>query len=79
MRAFFTLILLLLAAPVHADSELRQGADWVRISASPCEDAKVVALLQAAGEDPADYRAARAPRCRARPSPAAGVPTSNAA
>lgn len=54
------MILMLLALPAHADSEARNGADFVRFTALPCSDAKVQALLRAAGADPTDFRAASA-------------------
>jgi hypothetical protein len=60
MRFSLALILLLAAAPVLADSEARQGNDWVRITAKPCTDEKVLAHIAAAGDNPLDYRAARA-------------------
>lgn len=50
---------ILVAGPALADSEFRQGADFVRVTARPCEGA-VAALIQAAGESPLDYRAASA-------------------
>lgn len=53
-------ILLLAVAPAFADSEARVGADWVRIAATPCTDEKVLAHITAAGDNPLDYRAARA-------------------
>jgi hypothetical protein len=59
--AFLFLLLALLFAPsVRADSEARQGADWVRVTALPCTDAAVVALITQAGGDPVDWRAAQA-------------------
>lgn len=36
------------------------SADWIRITARPCADPKVLAHIAAAGEDPLDYRMARA-------------------
>jgi len=53
-------VLALGAGPALADSEARQGADWIRITARPCADPKVLARLAAAGENPLDYRMARA-------------------
>lgn len=46
------------AGSALADSEVRNGADFIRVTAKPCKDEKVVALLEAAGESPDDYRAA---------------------
>lgn len=57
---YFLLMLLLVASSAFADAEFRQGRDWIRITARPCSDEKVVAALTAAGEDPLDYRAAAA-------------------
>lgn len=48
------------AGAALADSEARRGSDFVRITVRPCADEKVVAAITAAGEDPKDYRAARA-------------------
>lgn len=58
--AFLLAVLVLLVCPAWADSEARAGADWVRITAQPCTEHAVLQLIQDAGEDPADYRAARA-------------------
>lgn len=52
------LFLLLAAAPVLADSEARDGADWVRITARPCTNEAVLAQLQ--GNERLDYRQASA-------------------
>lgn len=60
MRAILIAVALAMPTQAFADSEARQGADWVRISALPCKNEKVLALIQAAGEDGKDYRAARA-------------------
>lgn len=60
MRYLLAMIMMLAAAPALADSEAREGADWVRISADPCKDEKVLAHIAAAGEDAKDYRRARA-------------------
>jgi hypothetical protein len=61
MRALaLALSLLLAASPVLADSEARIGADWVRISATPCKNEEVLKHLKDAGENPLDYRAAAA-------------------
>lgn len=49
--------LLCLALPVFADSIARQGSDWVRLTLKPCEDAQVVAVMQAQGLKPEDFRA----------------------
>lgn len=43
-----------------ADSEARQGDDWVRITILPCSNEAVIASLEADKEDPQDYRAAMA-------------------
>jgi hypothetical protein len=56
----FLLAGLLLASPAFADSEARIGADWVRISATPCKNEEVLKHLKDAGESPLDYRAATA-------------------
>lgn len=60
LRLAAFLLIALAAAPAHADAMARQGEDWVRITALPCSDAGVLAQIQAAGDDPADYRAANA-------------------
>lgn len=52
------LLALLWPAEARADSEARQGADFVRLTARPCVHAAVLAAITAAGEDPDDYRAA---------------------
>lgn len=57
---YFLLMLLLVAASAFADSEFRQGADFVRLTVRPCTNDKVLALLKEAGEDAADYHAASA-------------------
>lgn len=57
---YFLLTLLLVASSAFADSIAHQGRDWVRITALPCTDAKVLAYLTAAKEDQLDYHAARA-------------------
>ena len=49
---------LLAAGSAHADSEVRNGADFIRLTAKPCADATVSALVTAQGEDPKDYRQA---------------------
>lgn len=54
------LALAVLVGSAHADSEARQGSDWVRLSALPCKNEKVLELITAAGEDGREYRAARA-------------------
>lgn len=51
---------LLAAGPALADSEARQGADWVRITARPCTDLKVLEQIGLAQDNPLDYRAASA-------------------
>lgn len=48
------------ATSVSAESEFRHGADFVRISAEPCKNEKVVALIEAQGGKATDFRAARA-------------------
>jgi len=60
MRAFLIAAALAAAASAHADAEVRHGADWIRITARLCADPKVLAHITAAGEDPLDYRMARA-------------------
>lgn len=60
MRAILIAVALAMPTLALADSEARQGADWVRISALPCKNEKVLELIKAAGEDGKDYRAARA-------------------
>lgn len=60
MRYLLALFLVMISAPALGDSEARQGADWVRITALPCSDATVLEHLTAASENPLDYRAARA-------------------
>lgn len=57
---FLPLLLLMMPVPARADSEARHGANSVRITPLACTDAKVIAFLTAAGENPADYHAARA-------------------
>jgi hypothetical protein len=51
---------ILAAGPALADSEFRNGDDFVRISAEPCKDAKVLALIESRGGVGTDYRAASA-------------------
>lgn len=58
MRRALFLAFALSAASAFADSEFRQGADSVRITAKPCADDKVLRLIPPA--EHADYRAARA-------------------
>lgn len=59
MRRYVTaLILLLAAASALADSEARDGADFVRITALPCTDDKVLAHIPA--DERVDFRAAHA-------------------
>jgi hypothetical protein len=60
LRFIIMLAAVLLALPVFADGIVRQGADWVRITALPCKHEAVVRLLTKDGEDPKDYRAASA-------------------
>lgn len=57
-HAIIALILLVACGGAWADSEARQGSDWVRITANPCTDAKVLAHIPEAQR--ADYRAASA-------------------
>lgn len=52
--------LLALAGPAFADGIARQGADWVRITALPCTSEAVLGVIQAAGDNAKDYRAASA-------------------
>jgi hypothetical protein len=54
----FLIAAILAAGPAFADSEARQGADWVRVTANPCKDEKVLAQMDK--ENPLDYRAATA-------------------
>jgi hypothetical protein len=59
MRAFIAILLLLCAPLAHADAIARQGNDWVRLTARPCADPKVLAHIP----DPKrqlDFRAATA-------------------
>lgn len=60
MRRLVLPLILLAAASAFADSEFRQGSDYVRISATPCANEKVRQHIAAGGGDPADFRAARA-------------------
>ena len=60
IRFALAVLLLLCAAPALADSEARNGADFVRLTARPCADAKVLELIAAAGDNHLDYRAAHA-------------------
>lgn len=60
MRRLFALIMLLAAAPALADAEARVGSDWVRITARPCSNDKVVGHILAAGRNALDFRAATA-------------------
>jgi hypothetical protein len=60
MRYLFVLLALLFTVPAHADAEYREGSDWIRVTALPCTDPAVLALLTAAGKDPAGWRAASA-------------------
>lgn len=60
MRFLIFAAALAAAGSALADSEARLGADFVRITARPCTDEKVIAAITAAGENPLDYRAARA-------------------
>ena len=57
MRAIvFAVAVLAAAGPAFADAEARVGADFVRITARPCDDPKVLDLVKEAGENPLDYR-----------------------
>jgi len=60
MRTLLIVAAIAAAGPALADAEARQGADFIRITARPCVDPKVLARLAAAGENPLDYRMARA-------------------
>jgi len=60
MRALLVAAAFAAAGPAFADAEVRQGADFIRITARPRADPKVLAHITAAGEDPLDYRMARA-------------------
>ena len=53
-------LLSLLAADAKADSEARNGKDFVRITAQACTNEKVLANITGRGESPLDYRAAQA-------------------
>lgn len=57
---YLIFILLLACGACHADAIARQGANWVRVTALPCKNDKVVAAIQEARDDPLDYRAASA-------------------
>lgn len=46
--------------PAQADSMARQGSDWVRLTARPCTNEKVLATITAAHLDPASFWAATA-------------------
>jgi hypothetical protein len=46
------------AGNANADAEVRDGANFVRVTARPCEDAKVIELIKEAGDNPLDYRKA---------------------
>lgn len=50
----------ILCLPAAADSEARSGADWVRLTANPCADEAVIAVLKQHDADPLDFRAAQA-------------------
>lgn len=50
MRALF-LSLMLFAPLAHADREVRQGADWVRLHDSACVSAETLARIPAAARD----------------------------
>lgn len=62
MRAFILILMLLTASPLAlADAEARRdNGDWVRITARPCADEKVLANIAGRGENPLDYRSGRA-------------------
>lgn len=61
MRALIFAAALAAAGPAIADSIARQGADWVRITARPCTNEAVLALLARADKDAhLDYRQASA-------------------
>lgn len=50
-------------APAAADSIAKRGDDWVRITARPCSDPGILALIAKGDPDPhahLDYRAAMA-------------------
>lgn len=59
MKAALMLALLVIL-PAYADSEARQGADWVRITANPCSDEATIAVITQHGGDPLDFRQAKA-------------------
>lgn len=48
------------AVSAQADSEAKYGSDTIRVTATPCTDAKVLGYIAALQQDPKDYRAARA-------------------
>jgi hypothetical protein len=60
MRTLVFLPLLLVASSALADAEVRHGTSYVRITAQACKDPKVIERITAAGDNPLDYRAARA-------------------
>lgn len=60
--AIAAVILIALALPPYAraDSIAKNGADWVRLTARPCENAEVIAAIQAKGLEPGAFWAASA-------------------
>jgi hypothetical protein len=59
MRAIlFAAALFAVAGNANADAEVRQGADFIRVTARPCEDEKVIEKIKEAGDNPLDYRRA---------------------
>jgi hypothetical protein len=58
MRAILIAAALAAAGQAFADAEARNGADFVKITARPCDDPKVLDLVKEAGENTLDYRKA---------------------
>lgn len=54
------LVALFVTGLALADAEARQGNDFVRITARPCKDEKVLAAIAMHGRNPLDFRSARA-------------------
>lgn len=58
--ALAILVMLAFPASVKADAIAQTGSDWVRVTARPCADEKVVGYIQARQQSPQDFRAATA-------------------
>jgi hypothetical protein len=59
MRALVIAAAVLAAAgPAHADAEARNGADFVMITARPCDEPMVLEAIKKDGDDPLHYRKA---------------------